>query len=40
MDKPPGQRDEPDAPDFPEAIAVHRSRWRVQLVWLVPSSRC
>jgi paraquat-inducible protein B len=36
MDKPPGQRDDPDAPDFPEAIAVRRSRWRVQLVWLVP----
>jgi paraquat-inducible protein B len=30
MDKPPGQD------DFPEAIAVRRSRWRVQLVWLVP----
>ncbi|KLU26387.1 mammalian cell entry protein [Caballeronia mineralivorans PML1(12)] len=34
MDKPPGQQ--PDAPDFPEAVAARRSRWRVQLVWLVP----
>jgi paraquat-inducible protein B len=23
-------------PDFPEAVATPRSRWRVQLVWLVP----
>jgi paraquat-inducible protein B len=30
MAKPPGQD------DFPEAVAVRRSRWRVQLVWLVP----
>ena len=36
MDKPPGQHDQPDAPDFPEAVAARRSRWRVQLVWLVP----
>jgi paraquat-inducible protein B len=36
MDKPPGQDDAPDAPDFPDAIAARRSRWRVQLVWLVP----
>jgi len=36
MDKPPGQHDQPDAPDFPEAVATRRSRWRVQLVWLVP----
>ena len=36
MDKPPGQRDQPDAPDFPEAVEARRSRWRVQLVWLVP----
>ena len=29
---------EPDTPDFPEAVArpAHRSRWRMQLVWLVP----
>ena len=33
MDKPPGQHDEPD---FPDAMAVRRSRWRVQLIWLVP----
>jgi paraquat-inducible protein B len=36
MDKPPGQHDQPDAADFPEAVAARRSRWRVQLVWLVP----
>ncbi|WP_158901315.1 intermembrane transport protein PqiB [Burkholderia sp. L27(2015)] len=36
MDKPPGQRDAPDAPDFPDAIGARRSRWRVQVVWLVP----
>ena len=36
MDKPPGQHDQPDASDFPEAVAARRSRWRVQLVWLVP----
>src|SRR5476651_1376041 len=23
-------------PDFPEAVAAPRSRWRVQLIWLVP----
>ncbi|MEA3093810.1 MAG: paraquat-inducible protein, partial [Caballeronia sp.] len=23
-------------PEFPEAVAAPRSRWRVQLVWLVP----
>ena len=26
----------PDEPDFPEASATRRSRWRLQLVWLVP----
>jgi paraquat-inducible protein B len=26
----------PDEPDFPEAVATRRSRWRLQLVWLVP----
>jgi paraquat-inducible protein B len=26
----------PDEPDFPEGIATRRSRWRLQLVWLVP----
>src|SRR5258707_6231237 len=26
----------PDEPEFPEAVAARRSRWRVQLVWLVP----
>jgi paraquat-inducible protein B len=36
MDKPPGRPSEPDAPDFPEAIAARRSNWRLQLVWLVP----
>jgi paraquat-inducible protein B len=30
VDKPPVE------PDFPEAVATPRSRWRVQLVWLVP----
>jgi len=33
MDKPPGQHDEPD---FPDAVTARRSRWRVQLIWLVP----
>jgi paraquat-inducible protein B len=33
--KPPAGR-EPTEPDYPEAVAVRRSRWRVQLVWLVP----
>jgi paraquat-inducible protein B len=36
MNKPPEQRDEPGSPDLPEALAKPRSRWRVQLVWLVP----
>ncbi|SAK65199.1 paraquat-inducible protein [Caballeronia arationis] len=33
MARPPGP---PDEPGFPEAVAAPRSRWRVQLVWLVP----
>ncbi|TAL96713.1 MAG: MCE family protein [Paraburkholderia sp.] len=33
MARPPS---EPDAPDLPEAVATPRSRWRVQIVWLVP----
>ncbi|HEV7834712.1 MAG TPA: MlaD family protein [Caballeronia sp.] len=36
MNKPLGPPGEPDSPDFPEAVAVRRSRWRVQLIWLVP----
>jgi paraquat-inducible protein B len=31
--KPPGQ---PDSPDIPGPVATPGSRWRVQLVWLVP----
>jgi len=33
-----GPEQDPDTPDFPEAVAkpAHRSRWRMQLVWLVP----
>jgi paraquat-inducible protein B len=26
----------PDLPDLPEAVAVPRARWRLQVVWLVP----
>ncbi|MDR5754697.1 MULTISPECIES: MlaD family protein [unclassified Caballeronia] len=33
MARPPGP---PDEPGFPEAVAAPKSRWRVQLVWLVP----
>ncbi|OUL73822.1 intermembrane transport protein PqiB [Paraburkholderia hospita] len=33
MAKPPGQ---PGSPDVPEAVATPRSRWRMQIVWLVP----
>jgi paraquat-inducible protein B len=33
MARPP---DRPDSPEIPEAVAAPRSRWRVQLVWLVP----
>jgi paraquat-inducible protein B len=33
MAKPPGQL---GSPDVPEAVATPRSRWRVQIVWLVP----
>ncbi|SAL12863.1 mammalian cell entry protein [Caballeronia choica] len=36
MVKPPGQHDEPGSPDFPDAVGKPRSRFRVQLVWLVP----
>ena len=36
MVKPPGQHDEPGSPDFPEAVGKPRSRFRLQLVWLVP----
>ena len=32
MARPPDDR----SPDVPEAVAAPRSRWRVQLVWLVP----
>ena len=28
--------DQPDSSDVPEAVAKPRSRWRIQLVWLVP----
>ncbi|CAE6873588.1 Intermembrane transport protein PqiB [Paraburkholderia domus] len=31
-----GSNDEPATPDFPPAEPVPRSRWRMQLVWLVP----
>ncbi len=33
-----GPEQDPETPDFPEAVArpVHSSRWRMQLVWLVP----
>src|SRR5215831_7396756 len=33
-----GPEQDPETPDFPEAVAkpVHRARWRMQLVWLVP----
>jgi paraquat-inducible protein B len=33
MARPP---DQPDSPEIPEAVAAPRSRWRMQLVWLVP----
>lgn len=36
MANPPEQGDEPGAPDFPEVVATQHSRWRLQLVWLVP----
>ncbi|CAG4892198.1 PqiB family protein [Paraburkholderia saeva] len=32
----PGSNDEPEIPDFPAADPMPRSRWRMQLVWLVP----
>jgi len=33
-----GPEQDPETPDFPEAVArpAQRSRWRMQLVWLVP----
>jgi len=31
-----GPEQDPNTPEIPEAIAVTRSRWRMQLVWLVP----
>jgi paraquat-inducible protein B len=31
-----GSEQKPDAPELPEAVATPRSRWRMQLVWLVP----
>ena len=33
MSRPPGQS---DSPELPEAVATRRSRWRMQVVWLVP----
>jgi paraquat-inducible protein B len=36
MARPPDQPNSPNEPDIPEAIASPRSRWRLQLVWLVP----
>lgn len=36
MVEPPERRDEPGSPNFPEAVVKPRSRWRLQLVWLVP----
>src|ERR1700722_10903915 len=36
MARPPDQPRSPNEPDIPEAIASPRSRWRLQLVWLVP----
>jgi paraquat-inducible protein B len=36
MDEPSEPNGEPGSPDFPEAVATRRSRWRLQLVWLVP----
>lgn len=33
MSEPAGQ---PEPPDIPEAVATPRSRWRMQIVWLVP----
>ncbi len=32
MSRPPDNR----SPDIPDAVAVPRKRWRMQLVWLVP----
>lgn len=31
-----GPEQKPDMPDLPDAVATTRSRWRMQLVWLVP----
>ncbi|CAD6516809.1 PqiB family protein [Paraburkholderia metrosideri] len=31
-----GLNDEPDSPELPSAETIPRSRWRMQLVWLVP----
>ncbi|WNC94139.1 MlaD family protein [Paraburkholderia sp. FT54] len=31
-----GLNDEPDLPELPAADSIPRSRWRMQLVWLVP----
>ena len=36
MNKLSGRTDNEDAADFPTAVAVKRSRWRTQVVWLVP----
>ena len=33
MARPP---ERPDLPEIPEALGASRSRWRMQLVWLVP----
>ncbi|MDN0082612.1 MlaD family protein [Crenobacter sp. SG2305] len=32
----PGPEPNSELPDLPEAVAASRSRWRMQLVWLVP----
>ncbi|MFM0076390.1 MlaD family protein [Paraburkholderia sediminicola] len=36
MNELPGQKDDQDTSGFPSVVAVKHSKWRLQLVWLVP----
>lgn len=36
MDKAPEENSGHEMPDFPTAVAIGQSKWRIQLIWIVP----